>query len=95
MTKPILSADAVARSGHHLFIGGDYDGEWFEVALKLTEIRLPSRTKAPVGMGLCDVISEQSYKLENVRDKDGIDYHIYVCGNPAQPLRMLIEGYRK
>lgn len=85
-----------------LFVGGDYDGDMVEVTyhqkrpdvLLLSKIRLPT---IPL-QATTEAISRKnysmiSYKREELIDSDGKTYVVYFGGNPAQPIRMLVEGY--
>lgn len=91
-----------------LFVGGDSDGEraTWDGLKPPKELRRSVRKPAPA-LGELEALHEQdalkaigngvvqSYALTVMRDLDGKDYHFYVGGNPAQPVRMIFEGYRK
>lgn len=80
-----------------LFVGGDHDGEMVDVDPYMPEVKLPSKLRMPfptIRNATTTVPSSvQSYKREEFVDADGKGYVVYFGGNPAQPIRMLIEGY--
>jgi hypothetical protein len=80
-----------------LFVGGDYDGEILDVDSKIPEIRLtnkPAVTSLPYPLDSRSAPwTVLSYRRERFVDKDEREYFVYLFGNPAQPLRMLLNGY--
>jgi hypothetical protein len=91
-----------------LFIGGDSDGEYAEWTgvVPPKELKRTVRSHAPTPREIFDMRKlnaleaignevVQSYALVTLRDSDGQEYHFYFGGNPAQPIRMLFDGYGK
>lgn len=88
-----------------LFIGGGHDGGRIEVSSpkKQQEIRMPVRhaldtTPATIGTTPATIgtFHVQSYMRHTMHDFDGSEIYVYMCGgNVNQPLRQLVDGYRK
>lgn len=80
-----------------LFVGGDHDGEMIDVDPSRPGVMLESKLRMPfptiANAKTTVAFSKQSYKREEFVDLDGKRYVAYFCGNPAQALRMLFEGY--
>lgn len=91
------------RINTFLFIGGPADGK--VLAIECVNDRPPSHYHIDVGPTFPEQATAASapvlysyervcYECENLRDKDGVDYFVFVMPG-TNVMRALIEGYRR
>lgn len=83
-----------------LFIGGIKDGETIEVSpderyLDFPHLDAPSiwqagKFEAPTK----EAIKFDRYERQYLHSRE-IEYPVFVCGDPSQIIKMLLQGYRK
>lgn len=81
-----------------LFIGHEYDGDVLDVDVNRPEIRLLSKTRIPFAPNANDstvAFSTISYKREELCDADGTRYFVYMCGDVARPIKLLLDSYHR
>lgn len=81
----------------YLFIGGCADGEWHEVSHPPPPSwRLASKERIAFAPGVNDStvpFSTFSYKREVFRDCCGSEYTVYLHGDVARPIALILHGY--
>ncbi len=80
-----------------MFIGGPADGEWLALSdSPPPSWRVPSKERYAFAPGVNDstvAFGTFVYKREHFRDANGVDYVVYMHGDVARPVNLILEGY--